>query len=137
MVHLYSAHTLIEDIVASYSIERLKSELDYLTRDYETLNKLKNAVLCRLGELDKLEFFEAVKITQSTDYSHGSRIVFYVAKELYARENGQEIYVSSTHNRRFFWKEKKNAFSYAHDLGKEYGIEIRDLTKKKVKEVIH
>ena len=133
MVHLYNFHTQTEDIEKSYSIESLKIHLDFIERDYAALAALSIAVRTRLAELDKIEFFQVVKISQSTDYTHGSRIVFYVARELYARENGQEIYVSSTDNKRFFWREKKDAFAYAEELSKTHSLPIRDLTKKKEK----
>lgn len=133
MVHLRCYHTRIEDAESSYSVSRLKDMIGDTDHDLVAIDKLRTAIRIRLSALDKIEFFEIVKISQQRDYTHNSRIVFYVAKELYAKNNGQEIYVSSTDNKRFFWKEKKDAFSYAWQLGQQYGIQIRDLTKKKEK----
>ena len=131
MVHLRCYHTRIEDAESSYSVSRLKDMMEDTDHDLVAIDKLRTAIRMRLSALEKIEFFQVVVIQQSHDYAHNNRIVFYVAKELYARDNGQEIYVESHDHKSFLWRERKDAFSYACDLGTKYGIEIRDLTKKK------
>lgn len=134
MVHLRCFHTRAEDVELSYSVSRLKDVNEDIDHDVVALDKLRTSVRMRLAALEKIEFFQVVVIKQSHDYSYNNRIVFYVSRNLYAKDNGQEIYVEGHDHKSFLWKERKQAFAYAWDLGTQHKLQIRDLTKKMSKE---
>ncbi len=133
MVHLRCFHTPIEDVEKSYSNSHLKDLLGDVHHDQDALGKLRTAAVTRMADLSSMEFFQVVKIKQGHDYGHNNRIVFYVSRDLFAREDGLEIYVEGHDHKSFLWKERKQAFAYAEELSKTHGLPIRDLTKKKEK----
>ncbi len=131
MVHLRSYHTRIEEVEKSYSVSYLRDILEDIAQDRDALYELFRAVKKRDLALGNIEFFQVILIKQSHDYSHNNRIVFYVSRDLYAKDDGREIYVNSHDHKSFLWKERKDAFAYAKELSDTHHLPLRDLTVKK------